>query len=1669
MEFPKEGFDLTALATWSVTFSGYSKISTDCGMYSMVGGSNNFGVGAKIIKTYNYLLPHYAVGVLVDIYKIDSWDSEIFYINLDTQSRQHVYVYTQDPVYARNFCGEGWLDDMQTVYEIFNHSSIKFDLTMTSSLNQAPSDEAWGVNNLQISLFSCHPTCMNCSNNTINDCISCYPDAHITSLNQCICDDGYYSLPYEILCISYPCTLCKPCLISKCQTCSQDDNCFMCFPGYYLTNLNADQQKYLYGTSMCQTYCLGGTYKNEIDRTCDHCDISCNSCIGPTDSDCTSCFDHSILINNKCLACDSNCYTCSLTITNCTNCMSPLFLYDNTCLSNCPIGYYARSNDQTCQKCDVSCSECTDGSIQGCTKCPNNLVLSSTGRCFACDQKCYTCKEIPDLCTSCYTNTYLYFDECISVCPIGKWEDSVNKICADCDSSCYTCFAGTSNSCIQCFSQYYLHNNVCLNCDSNCNNCQTSSTNCSDCTKGMYLYNNKCYSVCPSGFWANITTNKCDLCDKSCLSCSGSGNLQCTSCAAGFYLYSGQCLLCYSNCFTCDKTTTFCTSCSSSTYLYNGNCLSSCPKGYWPNSVNKSCDMCDSSCLTCQSPGTSNDCLTCPIGYYFNSMKCNECAIGCASCNTSTYCTLCFSPFFLSNNTCLDSCQQGFWRDVSNSECKLCDVGCVNCSGPSLIECTACLFNQILINGECQMCDGNCSTCKGLGDYDCLSCAEDFYLEENNCVPVCNIGFFPYLSPSKTCQKCSDSCKTCIAYGDNKCSSCKELQFISITDEINKVGTCYQLCPTNLINDRSNYTCVNSCFNSKYKDILGNECVNCSNFCVTCDGGSYDNCLTCQDTQYILNKTCYDNCPQQYFANSSTKICQPCPKNCLECQNSDKCIKCLSNYYVSNYNLPCDPCQDDGTFININDLSCRNCSYGCSKCISETNCTKCQDPFYLNNISCVERIHVMPYFAQDDNIPFLFNLNFNETWPLFFEKLNTDKNSYQIILENVSIKKYKYTLKLKEFSTNIWEILMNVTVSIENQTHVVLYLFPPNTDSYYNLVKNKLVLEINPYIYCGYLKIYVIKSSNCQNLIVISPQLTLTDNQRVSLSFSSDFEDFFKIIQNVTNIYMENIPRSNYNLTLKTTDSSLRYDILLEFNQSVLNKPLLVVDFELPGYLLYHPVKRLLPLSVSIILGEFIYNAENNDLAFKCQQFLQNYSNSFLLPATVITGLLGSGSISFSGLISLAFIKYLRYLDIDYPLNALAVFEFSFQINYFPKFINSKMDYVDINLPNKFILYNVDKYYLSNVQDEIIILMMSLSVGIFLKFFAMKFFKESNKNLFYKIICKITNIFYLNLTLVLFMIFLIDISFFSLTGIYWSSFKTTKISINFMLAIFIITLIVLILIVLYKILNSFFMEDEIDDFFDEKFKKKESDSTLLSSKLRETDNFLSSKLCSLQTKTTISNFKEFDRSQNFNLIAKSTVKKGSWWKNHVDNIEPKIIKNSTNKSVTFREDIEIFTKKKMTCSPKKNWDYILVLTNNFKSNKMTEKTFILLNLIRCIILPCLLIFFYDKAYWSAYGILFLHIIYFLYMLFNQPFKSNWLFFKNILLELCILTATVGALTLAMGEKNNDADYSTKIQKGWVIFYSDAIALLIVILSFVFTLFSVIWNIIPRRKKKVFPN
>ncbi|KAL4461969.1 hypothetical protein ABPG74_000814 [Tetrahymena malaccensis] len=296
-----------------------------------------------------------------------------------------------------------------------------------------------------------------------------------------------------------------------------------------------------------------------------------------------------------------------------------------------------------------------------------------------------------------------------------------------------------------------------------------------------------------------------------------------------------------------------------------------------------------------------------PLNYgFFKILMWTNCVLNCDQCQDSTNCS---------------SCLQGFTLMVMPSGQQVCSQQ-EGCSKSNCLECTKSGITEV-----------------------CINCQPGYSLDNsNNCVSngsPCSPGQYRYTD--NTCQFYSNTCLM-QSTGSSTWVSCYQ-----VPDQ-----TAIK-CPSNqliLLYERGNYnTRVCGCNHFAY-------CEQCNQFiCTKCITGYIFNGLSCS----------LFSCPQGYYLNQLTKLCNPQLCKDPQCQKCDQyvCYQCASaKYYVDGSNPAyckecsvnnCQQCNMDGT-CKICDQgyypsqgSCFSCLNNCMICSNSQTCQTCINNYTLSS------------------------------------------------------------------------------------------------------------------------------------------------------------------------------------------------------------------------------------------------------------------------------------------------------------------------------------------------------------------------------------------------------------------------------------------------------------------------------------------------------------------------------------------------------------------------------------------------------------------------------------------------------------------------------------------------------------------------------------------------
>ncbi|KAG9052284.1 hypothetical protein FS842_010191 [Serendipita sp. 407] len=139
------------------------------------------------------------------------------------------------------------------------------------------------------------------------------------------------------------------------------------------------------------------------------------------------------------IACDSSCGTCRGSATFCVTCKNNQLASSGSCVSSCPKNMFAING--TCKSCHPDCATCTGPGFNECSTCVDSSPIRTSN------------------------------NRCVKTCAKSEYYDTSSSTCKTCDSTCGSCSAGGSSSCLSCNSpKQVLRAGTCT--DVNCGNNQ---------------------------------------------------------------------------------------------------------------------------------------------------------------------------------------------------------------------------------------------------------------------------------------------------------------------------------------------------------------------------------------------------------------------------------------------------------------------------------------------------------------------------------------------------------------------------------------------------------------------------------------------------------------------------------------------------------------------------------------------------------------------------------------------------------------------------------------------------------------------------------------------------------------------------------------------------------------------------------------------------------------------------------------------------------------------------------------------------------------------------------------------------------------------------------------------------------------------------------------------
>ncbi|CAK64683.1 unnamed protein product (macronuclear) [Paramecium tetraurelia] len=157
---------------WDV--AGGASSATQCGAAALFGGFDKTGARAVVSKVLK-VKPHYKLKIKVLWAKIDSWDNEAAQIKVDGKLVWERRFQWHEGYFGK-ICGcpvFEWKSMFARTEVDIDHTGEQAKIEFTSTLDEAPNNESFGLRDLYIYLAACSDNCAECTGPKDTDCKKC--------------------------------------------------------------------------------------------------------------------------------------------------------------------------------------------------------------------------------------------------------------------------------------------------------------------------------------------------------------------------------------------------------------------------------------------------------------------------------------------------------------------------------------------------------------------------------------------------------------------------------------------------------------------------------------------------------------------------------------------------------------------------------------------------------------------------------------------------------------------------------------------------------------------------------------------------------------------------------------------------------------------------------------------------------------------------------------------------------------------------------------------------------------------------------------------------------------------------------------------------------------------------------------------------------------------------------------------------------------------------------------------------------------------------------------------------------------------------------------------------------------------------------------------------------
>ena len=216
----------------------------------------------------------------------------------------------------------------------------------------------------------------------------------------------------------------------------------------------------------------------------------------------------------------------------------------------------------------------------------------------------------------------------------------------------------------------------------------------------------------------------------------------------------------------------------------------------------------------------------------------------------------------------------------------------------------------------------------------------------------------------------------------------------------------------------------------------------------------------------------------------------------------------------------------------------------------------------------------------------------------------------------------------------------------------------------------------------------------------LKPTLSLTENHlQIALKFSCSFSQLNRSVSTYSSVTISSLTPKQFNYTVNKSSSIIDYIITIKPAKSIINGPTLTYCINLPDEIIAKNNIMVLTKCDSISLMDWYPLSESDQKAIestKKQAEMGNIASSNGMSAILAS----SSGIFLFGLMMIEMIYFLKYINVKYPVNALALFEnkpstyilfFHYKFPVEPEDLGS--------LPRIYNYYEVSPHFLNNVGE----------------------------------------------------------------------------------------------------------------------------------------------------------------------------------------------------------------------------------------------------------------------------------------------------------------------------------------------------------------------------------